>query len=138
MATDYVLLVTGSRTWSDYREIERHLCSLSLLFGENLIVRHGDCPDGADNWAKQICDHHGIRQDAMPADWNQYGKRAGFIRNAQMVEKDPKPNLCFAYAMPCNKPGCKVDGPHSSHGVDMCAKLAEDSGIYVRRFEIDE
>lgn len=139
MSTDtrpYVVLVTGSRDWEDDITIEGDLENLSQVF-TNLVVRHGACPYGADNIASVICKEYKIEEDAMPADWS-LGKRAGFVRNSEMVNKFPKPQLCIAYLMPCNKPNCKIEGFHFSHGAEMCAGLAHKAGIYVLRREIRE
>jgi hypothetical protein len=39
---------------------------------------------GADMLGFQFAREHGVKCYQFPADWNQYGKRAGFIRNKQM------------------------------------------------------
>ena len=51
-------------------------------FNGNLIIMHGDCPTGVDNYV-------GIeyREYAwpFPAKWKEYGKAAGMYRNSVMV-----------------------------------------------------
>lgn len=41
---------------------------------------------GADTLGKQWAEAHQIPVKEFPADWNQYGKAAGPIRNKQMME----------------------------------------------------
>lgn len=41
---------------------------------------------GADHWGATWARSVGIPVKEMPADWNGYGKRAGFVRNRQMAE----------------------------------------------------
>ena len=128
MSTDskYVVLVTGSRTWPQPEWIYEDLHQLHELFGDLLVVRHGKCRSGADNWAKQFCEAERIEQDQVPADWDKYGRRAGFVRNAEMVDKFPVPNLCLAYIH------------FNSNGATMCSDIADNAGVYVLRREIND
>ncbi len=127
----FVVLITGSRTWEPQATVGTDIIRFQQIFGDDLVVRHGDCPEGVDRFARDYAYSFGVKQDPMPADWDQYGKRAGFIRNSAMVDKNPKPQICIAYITPCTKPNCKVVEPHGSHGATMCAELAEKAGIYV-------
>lgn len=56
---------------------------------------------------------------AFPAEWNKYGKKAGYIRNAQMLEIG-KPDLVLAF----------WDGV--SRGTKMMIDLAKKAGVEVR------
>jgi len=40
---------------------------------------------GADQLGEKFADEMGLEIRRFPADWNQYGKRAGVIRNEQMA-----------------------------------------------------
>lgn len=85
------LLVSGSREFDTH---EDYLFIWRLLIDKNLeepylSVVHGDCPRGADYFAKIICEVGGINQERFPADWNKHGKAAGHIRNQQMVDTRP-------------------------------------------------
>lgn len=42
---------------------------------------------GVDRWAKEWLDNNGIDNEVIPAEWERYGKRAGYIRNKEMVDK---------------------------------------------------
>ena len=41
---------------------------------------------GADTYAEEIAAELGIPTKIFPADWNKYGKGAGFIRNKEIVD----------------------------------------------------
>lgn len=41
---------------------------------------------GVDSWAAECARERGLRVVVYPADWKTHGERAGFIRNAQIVE----------------------------------------------------
>jgi hypothetical protein len=119
----HVLLVTGSREWTDRRRL------VSVLIREraehpDLVVRHGKAKRGADDMTRQWCEDNGVPQDPMPADWNR-GLAAGFARNTDMVEKEPQPYRCHAFIVVNRSPGT-MD----------CAKKAGRAGIYVQRHKV--
>lgn len=86
------ILVTGSREWDDLRLIYQVLEKLP----ENSVVIHGDCLDGADHWADSICRDLGINKRVYPAKWKKYGKKAGPLRNQEMLDSEG-PDLVLAF-----------------------------------------
>jgi hypothetical protein len=58
-----------------------------------------------------------------PADWEKYGKRAGYVRNKQMLEEG-KPDLVIAF------PGGK--------GTAMMVKIAREAGVPVEEVKYEE
>lgn len=112
-----VVLITGDRHWSDYRLIFNSLQSWHQRVGISLVV-HGACR-GADNLGAQAACAMGIADDPNPADWDQYGLKAGPIRNGQMLIHHPEIELCLGFH----------DHIESSRGtVDMLRK-ANNRGI---------
>lgn len=130
MAEPFRLLITGSRTWEDEEAVRFEIAGMTMLH-PGLIVVHGACPNGADAMAAKACRDIGVRQEPHPADWRQHGKRAGFIRNAEMVKLGA--GACVCFVMPCANPRCTRPRPHDSHGASDCAERAEASGIPVMR-----
>lgn len=90
------VLVTGSRDWSDYaaiRDALKHVGALQVIEGG---------ARGADALAARAAAELGIGCIEMPADWNTYGKRAGSIRNQQMLDNG-KPDLVLAFPLPSSR-----------------------------------
>lgn len=77
------VLVTGGRNYSNYAAVDRVLRALCPS-----VIIHGGAR-GADS----LCGHwarvNGVAEIACPADWNTHGKRAGFLRNATMLDHAP-------------------------------------------------
>jgi len=92
----YKILITGGRDWTDKAQVYAALSDLLRRLNRiDVIIIHGDCKTGADLFAKEFCEEHGIEQDPHPADWDKYKKLAGPIRNRKMVML--KPNICLAF-----------------------------------------
>jgi hypothetical protein len=98
------LLACGSRDFEDkhgvlYAVIDG-MCWKAELEGWLYLVE-GEAP-GADTLAKRAAETSptGATIVPFPADWEQYGRRAGPIRNQQMLDEG-KPELVIAFI---NKP----------------------------------
>lgn len=111
------VLITGSRDWSLPGPVMTALMAAWNELGPFVLV-HGDAR-GADRMAAGYHARWGGRVEAHPADWS-IGKRAGFVRNAEMVAAGA--DLCLAFIR------------NESRGATMCARLAEEAGIPTRRF----
>lgn len=75
-----IVLVTGSRNWPDDAAVE---IALSAEMPD--IVVHGACPTGADNIADAWAAIWDVPAVSFPALWDEHGKAAGPMRNAEMV-----------------------------------------------------
>jgi hypothetical protein len=73
-------IIAGSRSFSDY-ELLRSVCDEY----EIMEIVSGTAR-GADLLGEQYGKEKGIPIKQFPADWNKWGKRAGFLRNVQMAE----------------------------------------------------
>lgn len=89
----YVLVVSGSRTWTDDRPIRRVLYP---LIGKKIMVRHGGCR-GVDMLADAVAREFGFEVDVMAADWYLYGRSAGPRRNRAMLDKEPHPKFALLF-----------------------------------------
>lgn len=79
------LLIAGSRTIHDYDRIRHDIVSM-LKRHPDLTIVTGMARDGPDDIA-----YHIARYDLMlpyidiPAEWDKHGKKAGMLRNGQLV-----------------------------------------------------
>ncbi len=85
-----LVLVCGSRSWSNPVLIRDRLRELPR--GARII--HGGAR-GADTMAALYARALGIPETSYPARWREQGKRAGIIRNIEML--DQKPDLVLAF-----------------------------------------
>ena len=75
-----VVLVCGSRDWTDDQAIFKRLSKLP----DGTTVIHGAC-SGADSLAGKIAKKLGLVVKEFPANWTKYDKAAGPIRNSEML-----------------------------------------------------
>ncbi len=120
------VLVTGSRTWTGYRQIADALEAVreQLPAGAQLTIVHGACPTGADAladlWARRHADE-GVQVERHPADWATHQRAAGPIRNTAMVAAGA--DLCLAFIQ------------DHSPGATHAAQTAQAAGITTHQHE---
>lgn len=90
------VLVCGGRDYNDYETMYDHL---EIRLDSKDILIHGNA-NGADVLSERVrIDLYGEDETKVvrfPADWDRYGKRAGPIRNQQMLDEG-KPDLVLAF-----------------------------------------
>ena len=120
------ILVTGSRDWDQPDVIARALLDEWLNAErpnlKDVVLVEGACPTGADAMAKVVALRQKMTVEPHPADWNKYGRRAGFARNQEMVSLGA--NVCLAFIR------------NESRGATMTARLAEKAGIPVKYWRL--
>ena len=87
--TLFWLIIAGTRTFNDYAML-RAYCDMKLsrkiAEGEQIEIVSGACPTGADYLGEKYAAERGFSVRLFPADWQQYGRRAGAVRNRQMAQ----------------------------------------------------
>lgn len=92
------VLVCGSRTFNNYAKLCNVLDDLNLDEKQPITIIGGEAR-GADTLGKRYAEECGYNYEGYPAQWNTYGKRAGPIRNRQMLVEG-KPDLVVAFLGP--------------------------------------
>lgn len=82
------LAIVGSRTLNEWRKSFVFILECIELENITMIVSGG--AKGADTIAEAFADYHNIKKDIYRAHWNTYGKRAGYLRNVDIVENSDK------------------------------------------------
>jgi hypothetical protein len=116
----YRILVTGSRDWKDKNFVALKIFNVILdnnLAFRDVVIVHGDCPTGADAMAQEFADKFHIATERHPADWKCYDRKAGPVRNKEMVRLGADIVLAFPLG--------------ESRGTRGCMKLAKEAGLNV-------
>ena len=108
------VLVCGDRYWTD---TETLYARLDRLPRADLVIIEGEAR-GADTLARQWAESRSVAYLPFPANWNLYGKRAGILRNQQMLDE--------------GKPHCVIAFHHNldaSKGTRDMVKRAREAGL---------
>lgn len=82
------LIIAGGRNFNDY-PLLRDKCNILLsqkMNTHNVIIISGTCR-GADLLGEQYARENNLPVYRYPANWKEYGKTAGYLRNRKMAEE---------------------------------------------------
>ena len=92
----FKVIIAGGRDFDDYNRLKTY-CDKILENKRNqgyrIIIISGTAR-GADTLGERYAKEKGYEVLRFPADWNTYGKRAGYIRNKEMAE-NADACICF-------------------------------------------
>ena len=88
------IIIAGGRDFNDYDYLKER-CEYLLQFIPkwSLTILCGKA-SGADTLGEQYALENGLKIEYYPANWEKYGKSAGFIRNKEMVD-NATAAICF-------------------------------------------
>ena len=82
------IVIAGSRDFNDYELLELTITKWAEeqteLKQEDITIISGNAR-GADKLGERFAKEYSLKLKVYPADWNQYGKSAGYIRNKIMA-----------------------------------------------------
>ena len=128
MGGEHRVIIAGSRDMADYKAARKAIDEVfsEISGGAPVCVVSGHCR-GADILGERYAREHGLELAVFPAEWNRFGRRAGFIRNTQMAE----------FASEEGSEGTLIafwDG--QSHGTKMMIGIAEKKGLSIHVFDL--
>ena len=82
MDESFRVIIAGSRGFSDY-DLLCEKCDKIFSRRKPTAILCGEAR-GADLLGKRYAEEHSIPVKSFPADWDKYGKSAGFVRNKIM------------------------------------------------------
>lgn len=112
----FKVIIAGGRDFNDYEFLKRKCDSLLRYKKEEEIEIVSGTARGADSLGERYARERGYKLTQFPADWDKFGKRAGYLRNGQMAD--------YANALIAFYNGSKGTG----HMID----LAKEKGLEVR------
>ena len=81
-----VIGIVGSRRRVNLRVFQAIEKKLLEIYEDSDELVSGGCPKGADSYAEILAKKHQIPIKIYYAQWNKYGKGAGFKRNTNIAE----------------------------------------------------
>ena len=107
---NFYLLVAGSRNYNNYSEFTKSmdiLLKTQVSMGKEIVIVSGGAR-GADFLAEKYAKDKGYKVKVFKANWDLYGKSAGYKRNAEMHDflskQQSRGCVCF---WDMNSPGTK-------------------------------
>ncbi len=79
------VIIAGGRDFNDYPLLKTTMDNALCNITDEITVVCGKAR-GADTLGEQYANEKGYNVDYYPANWKQYGKRAGYLRNEQMAQ----------------------------------------------------
>ena len=95
MHDPFRIAVTGGREFDDFELLDLALRAIKDILGTNVALAHGACR-GLDIMAGEWVFNNDWWVAPFPANWKKYNKRAGNIRNQQILDEF-NPDLVLSF-----------------------------------------
>lgn len=79
------IIIAGGRDFSDFEKLKASVDDAVSNINSNIEIVSGTAR-GADLLGEQYAKNHGYNIKQFPAEWDKYGKAAGYRRNSQMAK----------------------------------------------------
>lgn len=107
------LIIAGSRDFDNYKLLKQTI----LPYLNNIEEIISGTARGADSLGEQFAKEFNIPVRQFPANWNTYGKKAGYLRNVQMAK---------------NATACIVFWDGKSRGTQHMINIAKQYGLKLK------
>ena len=83
----YKIIIAGGRDFMDYNLLKEKTDKIlqEKKVTHKIVIISG-CARGADTLGLRYASENAFDVEEYPADWNKYGKKAGYVRNVEMAE----------------------------------------------------
>lgn len=114
------LAIVGSRCFTNYELLEKVIDNICETNEYNITDIISGAARGADTLGERYADNFSINKIIFPADWAKHGKRAGFIRNNDIIKN-------------CDVCVCFWDGEShgTKHDIELCRFYKKICFIYL-------
>ena len=116
------IIIAGGRDFNDYTLLKNScdkILSLAISAGDEIEIISGTAK-GADSLGERYAKEKGFKLTKFPAKWDEFGKRAGYIRNKEMADYAGEKNALIAF---WNK---------SSRGTKHMIDIAKNKNMHIR------
>ena len=88
MSGEIIIIVAGSRDFNDYELLKREVLNIDKYDNrpKEYVKIISCCARGADSLGERFAKEFGLEIKRFPDDWDGLGKRAGYVRNAEMAK----------------------------------------------------
>ena len=114
--------IVGSRDFNDYNMLVEYIYNICIENNYSITEIVSGGARGADKLGEQFANNYNLKLTVFKADWNKYGKRAGFVRNVDIINNC---DICFAF----------WDGEShgTKHDIDLCKDY--NKKCYIKLFK---
>lgn len=81
----YRVIIAGGRSFNDYEMLREFMDKMLVNMNDSIQIVCGTAR-GADTLGEDYAKERGYDINYFPADWDKYGRAAGYKRNVQMTE----------------------------------------------------
>ena len=81
----FKVIIAGGRDFKDYDLLKTKLNKILSNINTQIVIVSGKAR-GADSLGERYANEMGYEVAEFPANWDKYGKRAGYIRNEEMAK----------------------------------------------------
>ena len=82
------IIIAGGRDFNNYNLLKETMWNIFIdrQIGKPFVEIISGCANGADKLGILYSNDYGISLKKFPADWDKFGKSAGYIRNKEMAK----------------------------------------------------
>jgi len=122
------ILIAGSRNFNDYNFLKEEVNNILINKYDNITIISG-CAKGVDKFGEKFAAEYNINVLKFPAQWDLHGKKAGYLRNEEMVNFLNKENDFAIFFWDGESKG-------TTHTINLCKKKGIKSYIFIFKNEV--